>query len=252
MIVPASIRNSNPGAMYPGKVSRRFGATTYEVLRSKDGVHKIATFPSPIHGAAAQFALLHDNYTGLTIEAAIRKWCGGYYAATYLKVLEDQTGITKTAILTKELVREARYAIPICKAMAWQEAGKDFPLTDEEWAAAHAMAFSGDVAPAFATSNDVPSPKPETRRREAIKTTSTVATVVTGAGAVVTGLAENGVPAVPPKAAESLTNVAGWLESAGRIKGQSGQLIGEPLLIVGIGAIAVIWFGPKLIARWRS
>ena len=251
-IIPASIRNANPGAMYPGRVSKLYGATTYETLRSKDGVHKIATFPSAVHGAAAQFRLLHDNYTGLTIEAAIKKWCGGYYASTYLNVLEEKAGITKASILTKGLVRDPHVAIPLCKAMAWQEAGRDFPLQDDEWLTAHRMAFGGEEAPYFAADNDVPSPKPETRRREAIKTTSTVATVVTGTGAVVTGIADNGVPSVPRKAVESITNVSGWIESAGKLKGQSGQLVGEPLLLIGVGMIALIWFGPRLIGRLRQ
>ncbi len=57
-MIPATIRNNNPGGMYPGKSSKKFGSTSYETLRSKDGVHKIATFPTKLHGAAAMFDLL--------------------------------------------------------------------------------------------------------------------------------------------------------------------------------------------------
>lgn len=248
-IIPASIRNNNTGAQYPGPVARRFGGATYEVLRSKDGTHKIATFPSAVHGAAAHIALLHDKYTGLTLEAAIRKWCGGYYVSTYLKVLSDETGIGRATILTKELIRDSKVAIPICKAMALQEAGKPFPMSDEEWETAHDMAFSGDVAPVFDVANDVPSPKPETRRAEAVKTTGRWTAVVTGAGAVVTGVAENGVPSVPPKAAESLTNIGGWLDAGKGLKSKSLDVIGAPAMLIGVGLICLIWFGPKLIGR---
>ena len=92
-MIPASIRNNNPGAMYPGKSSKKFGSASFETLRSKDGVHKIATFPSGIHGAAAQFDLLHSDYCGKTVKAAIELWCGDFYAGTYVKVLEDKAGI---------------------------------------------------------------------------------------------------------------------------------------------------------------
>lgn len=73
--------------------------------------------------------------------------------------------------------------------------------------------------------------------------------VVAVAGGAVAVVAENGVPAVPPKAAESLTNVAGWLESASKVKGHSGALWGDPLVLVIIAIIAGIWFLPKLLKR---
>ncbi len=70
-MIPASIRNRNAGAQYPGPSARKFGSTGFETLRSKDGVHKIATFPTHLHGAAALFDLLDRRYTGLTVEKAI-------------------------------------------------------------------------------------------------------------------------------------------------------------------------------------
>lgn len=169
-MIPASIRNNNPGAMYPGKSAKKFGSRTHEILRSKDGVHKIATFPTSIHGAAAQFDLLHSSYRNMTIEKAIAKWCGGFYVSTYIKVLEGQAGIKRTDILTSEILKKPDAAIPLAKAMAFQEAGKEYPMSDDEWSASHQMAFGGSVAPAFTPENDVPSPKPETRVSETIKT----------------------------------------------------------------------------------
>lgn len=169
---PASIRNNNPGAMYPGKSSRKFGSTTYEVLKSKDGVHKIATFPTPIQGAAAQFDLLASkSYTGKTLREAITKWCGGFYVSTYLTVLQRETGVHADSVLTRDLLMNPEIAIPICRAMALQEAGRDFPMSDADWRTAHGLAFPGvdrvpDVpaTPAgFEPANELPSPKPETR-----------------------------------------------------------------------------------------
>jgi hypothetical protein len=176
-MIPASIRNNNPGAMYPGKSAKRFGSTRFETLKSKDGIHKIACFDDPVHGAAAQFDLLSSKaYTGRTIREAITKWCGGYYASTYLKVLAENSGVTAETILTVDMLRNPSFAVPLAKAMALQEAGKPFPLEDEGWLKAHQLAFgvvlepsvvvaekAPDEKPVFAPDNSLPSPKPETR-----------------------------------------------------------------------------------------
>lgn len=145
--VPASIRNKNPGAMYPGPSAKKFGATTHEVLKSKDGEHKIATFAEHQLGGAAMFDLLcSKNYLGLTIEKAITKWCGGFRASSYMKVLEEKGGVTRAAKLTPELLLNADVAIPLAKSMALQEAGTEYPMTDAEWAQAHELAFPHGVA----------------------------------------------------------------------------------------------------------
>lgn len=145
-MTPASIRNNNPGAMYPGPSARKFGSTSFEVLHSKDGEHKIATFPDGVSGAAAMFDLLASPaYTGRTLEAAIRKWCGGFRPESYLHVLQSRAGVTGDTPLTAELVRDPAFAIPLCKAMAVQEAGREFPMSDADWGAAHARAF-GEVS----------------------------------------------------------------------------------------------------------
>lgn len=205
-MIPASIRNRNPGAMYPGRSAKRFGSTAHEVLRSKDGVHKIATFPSDIHGAAAMFHLLgNGGYVGKTIEGAIRKWCGGYYASTYVNVLETKGGVKSSDVLTLAMLHRQDVAIPLCRAMAWQEAGRDYPLDDAGWMTAHTMAFGEAEAPKFAPHNDVPSPKPETRRTEAAKQ---VAGIATAAGGVV-------------------TVTASWFETAGTVAKDAAAFVTE-------------------------
>lgn len=230
-MIPASIRNNNPGAMYPGKSAKKFGSRTHEILRSKDGVHKIATFPTSIHGAAAQFDLLHTSYRNMTIEKAIAKWCGGFYVSTYIKVLEGQGGVKRTDVLTSEILKNPVCAIPLAKAMAQQEAGREYPMSDEEWTASHQMAFGGSVAPAFSPENDVPTPKPETRAVETAKAVATVAApvaVVTAAPAVVP------VPAVPDVVTQTVTQVEAWKTMGVAVWTLKAWAMAEPFLASGL------------------
>lgn len=189
--VPASIRNNNPGAIEGGPSARKFGSTSYEMLRwtyqGKPATNKIATFPTPVHGAAALFDLLYNKYTGSTVESAITKWCGGYFSGTYTAVLEQQCGIKPGDALTKPLVRDAETAIMLAKGMAQQEAGCAFPMSDADWRAAHDMAFAGSVAPEPSADNDVPFPRPEARTRAAVKDAATKGGMVTGGVVVLEG-----------------------------------------------------------------
>jgi len=140
--IPASIRTNNPGAMYPGPAATKFGSKRYEVLTSKDGTHQIAIFDDPVLGGAAMFFLLASKtYTGRTIQQAIAKWCGGFAVTTYLKVLEEKGGVNRDTMLTRELVLVPEVGIPLARAMAWQEAGMDYPMNDEQWATSHGIAF---------------------------------------------------------------------------------------------------------------
>jgi len=135
---PASIRSNNPGAMYAGSSSKKFGATREDTI---GGGHKIAVFPDAESGAAAQFDLLDRGYTGMTVASAIKKWSGGNHVESYLSVIEKSTGLTSDTKLTKEMLRDPEIAIPLAKAMARHEAGKDFPLDEDGWNTAHQRAF---------------------------------------------------------------------------------------------------------------
>lgn len=134
----ASVRFNNPGAMYPGPSSKRFGATHTEII---GGGHKIAVFPDAISGAAAQFDLLSRNYTGMTVGEAINKWSGGNDVSGYLSIIQRETGVKPTDMLTKELMANPRFAIPFAKAMALQERGRPYPISDAHWQQAHSRAF---------------------------------------------------------------------------------------------------------------
>lgn len=171
-IIPASIRNRNPLAQWPGPSARKFGATSFETLRweSKETgtVHtdKIATFPTNVHGAAAAFDLLATSkkYRGKAIKDAIAVWAGGNMVGSYLRLLE-QEGVDTLDVLESDYLKDTAKAMKLVKAMARHETGKPFPMSDSEWVAAHEMAFGTAVMPAATPTNDVPTPNPEARAK---------------------------------------------------------------------------------------
>jgi hypothetical protein len=250
-MTPASIRNNHPGAMYPGKSSKKFGSTSYETLKSKDGVHKIATFPTSTHGAAAQFDLLARVYTGMTLEKAVTKWCGGFYAPTYLKVLKDRADVTPETVLTKAMLADYEFAIPFAKAMAWQEAGRDFPLKDEDWLEAHQMAMGKEsTAPAWNPRNDVPTPKLETRqeplwRRIKLSVTGFFGSIGTYGVLGPTGI--DVLPVVPPPPAgikQTVSNLGQWGDA---VPWQQWQM-----LALGAGVFGAVAVGSLLMQKVRG
>jgi hypothetical protein len=245
-MIPASIRNNNPGAMYPGKSAKKFGSTSYETLRSKDGVHKIATFPTSTHGAAAQFDLLARAYTGMTLEKAITKWCGGFYAPTYIKVLKDRADVTAETVLTKAMLADHEIAIPLAKAMAWQEAGCDFPLKDEDWLEAHQMAMGVEVAaPGWNPRNDVPTPKVETRNAPwwARVKAAFAAIGTTGVVGSLGGFEASFIPAPPPGIKQTVQNLGQW--------GDAVPFAQWQMLLVGAAVFAAVAGGSAVVSRLK-
>lgn len=119
---PASIRFNNPGAQYPARWAKAFGMDGFGII---GGGHLIAHFPDPIAGAAANMTLLSRSYVGMTIGAAGAKWTGGNGFGV--------PGYDPNQVLTSELLNNATFVIPLMKAIAKREAGKDSPLTDDQW-----------------------------------------------------------------------------------------------------------------------
>lgn len=158
--VPASIRFNNPGAQWPGPSADKFGSTGSGVI---SGNNKIAQFDSPVSGAAAQFDLLGRRYAGKTLGGAISEWSGKNNAPQYTAAVSQATGIPADAPITPEMLRDPKFAIPLAKAMAKHETGRDYPMSDEQWGQAHAMAFNGapqtnPLANAPAVNGNGPSP----------------------------------------------------------------------------------------------
>lgn len=237
MITPATIRNHNPGAIYPGPSARKFGGSSRanaEVLKSADGKHPISAFPTDIHGAAALFDNLmhaggvrHYYYRGQTLAKAIDTWCGSIRTASYLALIKQQTGLEPTEILTEEFLRDHDRAIPLAKAIARHETGKDFPLDQMAWLEAHAMAFSGGhIAPAPSANNDVPTLRPEARweaKVERAKSTSAMLGLAGSAGsAAVTS--PQWLPVVPQAFSDTIVNLKAWQAFGGKLLALPAEL----------------------------
>ena len=131
---PASFRYFNPGAQYPSVEAASFGQIGYGII---GGGHKIARFPCPVNGAAANFDLLYRKYTGMTIGAAGTKWTGANGFGI--------PGYDPNTILTKQLLDDPVTAIALLKAIAGRESGRGNNLTEEQWRQAHRMFKAGSA-----------------------------------------------------------------------------------------------------------
>jgi hypothetical protein len=60
---------------------------------------------------------------------------------SYLNVLRQRANVSPDEMITKDKLRNPEWAIPFAAAMAWHEAGKEYPLEDQHWRQAHAEAF---------------------------------------------------------------------------------------------------------------
>jgi hypothetical protein len=141
---PASIRYYNPGGQYPGPVSARHGSQRHEII---GGGHKIAVFPDAESGGAAQFDLLASNYAGMPLSALVQKWSGGNSSPAYTAHLAKSLGVSPDTVITREMLADPAKGIPFAKAAAQWEAGRPYPMTDEQWAAAHGRVFGAPTTP---------------------------------------------------------------------------------------------------------
>lgn len=151
MADPASIRTNNPGAQWFGPIARQFGATGSESL---PGGNNAAIFDDPVNGAAAQFALWGKNYAGMPLSAAISKWSGGNSSPAYVDFIQKQTGLAPDTVLTRDVLTGPQ-GVALAKAQARWEAGRDYPLSDDQWRAAQAKGL-GTPADASSGQGAVP------------------------------------------------------------------------------------------------
>jgi hypothetical protein len=122
---PASIRYNNPGAQYPNADAQNFGGSGYGVI---GGGHLIQRFNDPVGGAASNMNLFANKYVGLPIGAAGAKWTGNNAFGV--------PGFDPTKVVTTDMVKDPKFMIPFMKAIARREAGRDFPMTDDQWSSA--------------------------------------------------------------------------------------------------------------------
>lgn len=181
----ASIRYNNPGAMWPGESASKFGSTSYDKLDDGQG-NLIAKFDTPEQGAAAQFDLLSSKYGGLPLGQAISRWSGNNSSPQYVQAVSKATGISPDTVITPELLKNPDVAIPLAKAMAKQEAGADYPMTDDQWKSAHGMAFGDAPQPTqanVAANGAINSVSPQTAPNDSSIATAPATTPVATADA---------------------------------------------------------------------
>lgn len=142
---PASFRYRNPGAQFPSKEAAKFGQLGFGQIDK--GQYKIALFPHPVNGAAANLDLLYRNYTGMSIGAAGTKWTGSNGFGV--------PGYDPSIILTKDLLDNREQAIALLKAIAGRESGRGNNLTEEQWRQAHDM-FKAGSADAYLNKQPAP------------------------------------------------------------------------------------------------
>lgn len=140
--VPASIRNNNPGAQWPGPSSKKFGSSGTEILNDGQG-NKIAYFDDPVDGAAAQFDLLARKYADRPLYQALREYAGNNNVGSYLKVIKQRTGLNPNQVVTRDMLADPDFGPKFASAMAYHEAGQEYPLTQEQWGEAQSKAFGG-------------------------------------------------------------------------------------------------------------
>lgn len=260
-MIPASIRNNNPGAQEFGFAAKRWGSTSFETLKwtdkktGKSHTNQCATFPTHQHGGAALFTLLAEGkyYRDKPISEAIATWCGGNSASEYIDHMERATGTKRTALLTEERIRDPDIAVPIAMAIARFEAGPvDLPLDEADWRKVHAMAFAGASAPEPSIDNDVPFQKPEGARRETIaqrvrRAYQAFWASVSAIGSVGIVGALNGeqplLPAAPVGLKQSIGNLHSWSDLV--------PVTQWKMLLVGGLVFGVVAGGSALIQRLK-
>lgn len=141
----AAVRYNNPGAQWDGPIAKKWGSKQHVVLADGQANH-IAIFPTKVQGACAEFDLWRSRYTGLSLIAAINKWCGGNSPAAYINFLEKNSGVNRNMMVTAQLLA-SEMGLRLMKAQAQWEAGKPYPMTDAEWRQAQNAVFKGANLP---------------------------------------------------------------------------------------------------------
>jgi hypothetical protein len=76
----------------------------------------------------------------MSLKAAVKKWTGGNASREYYRGVERATGLSGDDRLSAEMLA-GPVGLQLVKAMSRFEAGRDYPLSDTDWAAAQALAF---------------------------------------------------------------------------------------------------------------
>jgi hypothetical protein len=129
--------------MWEGDSSRKFGATTYGILKDKDAINHIAAFDTPEQGAAAQFDLLNSGYANQTLANVIKKWSDNTGGQQNVNAYIKSLNLDPQTVITPELLKSPT-GIALAKKQADWEDGGNFKMSDEQWQNAQKMAFGDD------------------------------------------------------------------------------------------------------------
>ena len=147
--VPASIRSRNPGAMWPGAISKKWGSVGSEALADGTGQgNKIAYFDTWVAGICAQIDLWMNspNYKNKRFEDAIAIWSGHNSVPQYIDFVKKRVpGLSNSTVMDRTFWF-GPMAIPFLKAQAWHEAGQQYPAPEGDWQKALDIVLGGGPA----------------------------------------------------------------------------------------------------------
>ena len=135
--IPASIRTNNPGAMWYAGWQNKYGVLGKQNLNDGLGQgNNIGMFPTPEAGAAAQFELLQRyGAKDWDVRKAITTWSGGNSSDQYVNSVTNKMGLSPDTKLSAVMGDQAS-ATSLAKYMAVQEAGKTYPMSNDQWGTA--------------------------------------------------------------------------------------------------------------------
>jgi len=131
--VNANVRYNNPGAAYPRERDNLYATMGYGII--KDG-HKIALFPTPVHGAAANMDLFASKYAGMTLKDALYKWRDGNEGWDNIP-----KGFDPNMVIDDVFVRNKKMMMMLFMEKAQHEGGNNMP--HELWSEAFDMYAAG-------------------------------------------------------------------------------------------------------------
>lgn len=132
---PAPIRHNNPGALNYADWEKQYGAAPRGTLL-RDGTgqgNRIASFPTPEAGAAAQFDWWKNKSPkyGPTVGDSMHMYSGGNSTSAYQSFLEKRGFGRDTNV--QDMLANKDQAIAFGKAQSQWESGKRFPMNDQQW-----------------------------------------------------------------------------------------------------------------------
>lgn len=133
----AAVRYNNPGAQYPSAAAEKFGMTGYGII---GGGHKIAMFPSDVHGGAANMDNFARHYKGLTFAEAVSKWRGGNGSVAVPEGFDPRARVDDAFLADRE-----RMADFFDKMSRHEGRGRAGPVPRETWNKAFDMYRAGGI-----------------------------------------------------------------------------------------------------------